>query len=53
VVELSAPFANPFGKEAGIVARVSLGGQHPAYYYIPLASRGDHWVVGYVSVLAQ
>ena len=53
VVELSAPFANPFGKEAGIVARVSLGGQQPAYYYIPLASRGGGWSIGFVSVLAQ
>lgn len=53
VVELSAPFANPFAREAGIIARVSLGGEHPAYYWIPLGSRGDQWSVGFVSVLAQ
>ena len=47
VVELSAPIANPFARnEAGVLARVSLGGQHAAWYWIPLGHTGGMWMVG-------
>lgn len=47
VVELSAPVANPAKLGAGIVARVSLGGTHPNWYWIDLIPRsGGGWAVG-------
>lgn len=46
VVELSAPVPNPTKPGAGIIARVSLGGTHPAFYWIDLIPRGDTWSVG-------
>ena len=47
ILELSPPLANPFARgEAGLFARVSLGGQHPAWYWIPLGRAGNSWMVG-------
>jgi hypothetical protein len=52
-VELSAPMVNPFEpREAGLFARVSLGGQHPSWYWISLVPRGGGWVVGSIGALA-
>lgn len=52
VVELSQPVANPFSRtDAGLFARVSLGGEHPAWYWIPLSPRGGGWTSGFVAVL--
>lgn len=47
ILELSTPIANPFARnEAGLFARVSLGGQHPAWYWIPLGKAGGQWLAG-------
>jgi hypothetical protein len=47
ILELSTPLANPFARnEAGLFARVSLGGQHPAWYWIPLGHTGGQWIAG-------
>lgn len=47
ILELSSPVANPFARnEAGLFARVSLGGQHPAWYWIPLGRMGSQWIAG-------
>lgn len=52
VVELSAPVANPFSRtDAGLFARVSLGGAHPSWYWIPLSPRGGGWASSLVTVL--
>lgn len=46
VVELSAPVANPANPAAGMLARVTLGGAHPNWYWIELNPRGGAWSVG-------
>jgi hypothetical protein len=47
VVELSAPLPNPFVRNAaGFFARVSLGGQNAAWYWVGLVPRGGGWGVG-------
>lgn len=52
IVELSAPVLNPYrAGEAGVFARASLAGQHAAWYWIPLAQRGDRWTPGIAMVL--
>jgi hypothetical protein len=52
IVELSAPLANPFNpREAGLFARVSLGNEHPSWYWIPLTPTGNGWAPGFVLVL--
>ena len=54
VVELSAPIANPYSaNEAGIFVRVSLGGTHPTWYWLPLGRHGDMWMVGRALPLAM
>jgi hypothetical protein len=53
IVELSAPLANPFSRgEAGMFARVSLGGVHPSWYWVSLVPTGEGWVVRFVFVLS-
>ena len=52
VVELSSPVANPSKIAAGMVARVSLGGTHPSWYWIELIPRGEGWSVGRIMPLA-
>ena len=46
VVELSAPVPNPARPSAGIVARVTLGGTHPNWYWIELLPRPQGWTIG-------
>lgn len=47
IVELSAPAINPFEpKTGGMFARVTVGGQGAAWYWITLVPRGGGWVVG-------
>jgi hypothetical protein len=54
LVELSAPAINPFApKEAGLFARVTVGGEGASWYWISLYPYGDQWAVGNVSVLVQ
>lgn len=49
IVEISAPIVNPFGRgEPGLIVRVSLGGTHPAWYWIPLAQYRGGWAIGRV-----
>lgn len=52
VVELSAPVANPAKPGAGMVSRVSLGGTHPAWYWIELTPRRGGWAVGRIIPLS-
>jgi len=52
VVELSAPVANPSKPGAGLVARVSLGGTHPAWYWIELMPHRAGWSVGRIIPLS-
>jgi hypothetical protein len=54
LVEFSAPIANPvIPSEAGIFARVTLGGQNASWYWIALVSRGDQWAARWVYVLSH
>jgi hypothetical protein len=46
-VELSSPFVNPFVRgSAGLLARLSLGGESATWYWIPIARRDDTWAAG-------
>lgn len=54
LVELSAPTVNPFApREAGMFARVTVGGEGASWYWISLVPYGGRWAVGGVSVLVQ
>ena len=47
LLELSAPLPNPFvAHEAGMFARVSLGGEHANWYWLPLLPAGGGWTAG-------
>lgn len=53
VVELSAPVPNPAARQAaGMVARVSLGGTHPNWYWIELIPLQGAWAVGRILPLS-
>lgn len=55
VVELSSPMKNPFARgEAGMFARITLGGANSTWYWIPLrysSSAGD-WMLDRLAPLA-
>ena len=52
VVELSGPFPNPFVRgEAGILVRLSVGGQYAQWYWVPLAERDGRLGIGIVMPL--
>lgn len=52
VVELSSPLNNPFEwRNVGLFARVSLGGQHPSWYWISIMPYGDGWAVARITPL--
>ena len=54
IVELSAPALHPFAaREAGLFARVTVGGQGASWYWVALLPVADRWAVGGVSVLSQ
>jgi hypothetical protein len=54
LVELSAPIVNPvIPSEAGLFARVTLAGEHPAWYWIALVPHGDDWGARRVYVLGR
>jgi hypothetical protein len=47
IVELSAPLPNPYeAGEAGVFARVSLGGVNESWYWVPLVAQGTTWAAG-------
>jgi hypothetical protein len=49
VVELSSPIPNPFMRnEAGLLARMSLGGHDSQWYWIPLGQKKGQWGIGIV-----
>jgi len=49
VVEFSAPLPNPFMRnEAGVMARMSIGGHDSQWYWIPLGNRKGNWAIGIV-----
>jgi hypothetical protein len=49
VVEMSAPIPNPFQRnEAGVLARMSLGGHDAQWYWVPLGQRNGVWAIGIV-----
>ncbi|MDP9362464.1 MAG: hypothetical protein M3P29_13565 [Acidobacteriota bacterium] len=51
-LELSPPFVNPFSRNsAGLFARISLGGEAPTWYWLPLVPRGETWTAGRMTVL--
>jgi hypothetical protein len=54
LVELSAPSLNPYApKTGGLFARVTVGGQGAAWYWITLFPAQGRWMVGPVYVLVQ
>lgn len=54
IVEISAPMSNPFERgQAGLFARVSLGGEHGQWYWISLLPRAGGWVVGYIQAISN
>lgn len=53
-VELSAPLINPFAhNSAGLLARLSLGGESATWYWIPIARRDETWAAGMPMVLGM
>lgn len=53
ILQLSPPFVNPFVKsEAGLFARMSVGGDSPEWYWIPLAHKGEQLGVGHILPLS-
>lgn len=53
VLELSAPFANPFASgQPGVLARFSLGNESPTWYWIPIAGQNGRWIAGRPVMLA-
>jgi len=53
VVELSNPVADRERGEVGMLARVTLGGEHPAWYWISLIPYRDQWAVRFVFALSK
>ena len=54
LVELSAPIVNPvIPSEAGLFVRVTLAGEHPAWYWIALIPHGSEWGARRVYVLGH
>ena len=53
VLEFSTPFANPFSrKQIGVFARLSVGGESPTWYWIPLTQQQDRWIAGRPATLS-
>ncbi len=47
MLQLSPPLVNPFEHQfAGLFARLSLGGENPQWYWVPLASKNGKWFAG-------
>ena len=53
ILEFSAPFANPFAsRQIGVLARLTVGGESPTWYWIPLVQQKDRWIAGQPSTLS-
>jgi hypothetical protein len=53
ILEFSTPFANPFArKQIGVLARLTVGGESPTWYWIPLMAQKDRWIAGQPSTLS-
>jgi hypothetical protein len=53
ILEFSTPFPNPFSrKQIGVIARLSVGGESPTWYWIPLMQQKDRWIAGRPSTLS-
>lgn len=53
LLQLSAPFVNPFVRRStGILARLSLGGEAPQWYWIPLGTKNGTWLTSLPMSLA-
>lgn len=53
LLELSAPFVNPFErKSTGLLARLSLAGEAPQWYWIPLGLHNGQWMPSLPMALA-
>lgn len=47
LLQLSSPILNPFQKkEAGVLARLSLGNRNAMWYWVPLGQRKGQWLIG-------
>jgi hypothetical protein len=48
LLQLSSPLVNPYEREsAGLFARLSLGGENPQWYWVPLAkTKEGKWLAG-------
>jgi len=47
VVQVSAPFANPFQRgETGMLLRLSLGGESSMWFWLPITERNGRWGAG-------
>lgn len=48
LLQLSSPLVNPYEKQfAGLFARLSVGGENPQWYWVPLAtSKTGKWLAG-------
>lgn len=44
VIQFSSPFMNPWGREVGALARMSLGGESSTWYWVPLLNQNGHWL---------
>jgi hypothetical protein len=57
-LEISPPIANPFGIKfghngAGMFARISLAGEAPTWYWLPLVPHGESWTAGRLRILGN
>lgn len=53
VLQISVPFINPYErKSAGLLARLSLGGQSPQWYWVPFGQHEGKWYAGTPMALA-
>ena len=53
ILEFSTPFPNPFSRnQMGVLARLTVGGESPTWYWIPLVQQKDRWIAGQPSTLS-
>jgi hypothetical protein len=53
LLQLSPPFVNPFQRgSTGLLARLSLGGEAPQWYWVPLGAKNGTWLASLPMSLA-